>query len=490
MWLNNPLHAMNELIDEIIRLDLFKPDIMEVDVHTRVLTENERNRCIFLLLEGRVELFKSEGERGMIPVTSIRPGGMFGVMSFFSGQKALTTAISDEPSRIFRMNREEVDLLLNSNSSVSGMGRQLLVANLMERYSQVVDLNVQLRTLNHRLDEERLRLDEALIELRAAHERLVHQEKMASLGQLIAGVAHEINNPASAMSNAVSYLEAALPNLFGVTSEAKSFKSRFVKDDRPALHRYFFEEGLKSGQLSTLEDRKIRFELEEGFPELRASEIRKLSQLSSAARKRALQVQMEEGTDELQYCLKFAEAGGYLRNIHISSGRIAALVTSLKRYSRQESSDTTTADITEGIRDTLQILGNRLKQIDLQIDIPENLPLAEANGAEMNQVWTNILVNACDVLKDAGSIYISVIVNEPHLVVRIGDSGPGVPEHLREEIFKPHYTTRNSSGNFGLGLGLSISLELVKKNGGEIRVRDGVLGGAEFEVVLPLKKET
>jgi signal transduction histidine kinase len=473
LWMDNPKAALVLLIDEIESRNLFKPEILLVETGHVLLNENKKNKKVFLLLEGTVHLYKSVENYGTLPVTKVSPGSMFGVMSFFSGKHALTTAIATEKTKVLCLSKPNVEALLNSDNDIASMGRQLLISNLMERYSQVVDLNVELKQLNTQLDEERIRLDEALSKLQDAHQRLIHQEKMATLGQLVAGIAHEINNPAAALKNAADYLAELLPVIFQKESSEK-FDQRVQ----------YFKDGLASTIVSTEKTRPLIEKYEEIFLELKRSEIRKLVSLSEEVINISESLYNDGHIDQLLNNLKYAEAGMQLRSVRITSGRISNLVKSLKRYSRHESTSSTSTDIKESLNDTIHILGNRLKNVNLELEIPDYLPFVGADPAEINQVWTNILVNACDAIQDEGRIYIRCSFSESKVKVKFGDDGPGISPQNREKIFLPHFTTRNSSGNFGLGLGLSISKELVMKNGGKIEVGVSDFGGAEFIIEL------
>ncbi|MCC5926090.1 MAG: cyclic nucleotide-binding domain-containing protein [Bacteroidetes bacterium] len=473
LWQTDPAGALHEFIYEIRKKGLFEPDIVEYNQGDIVLKEGEKTKFLFILMDGCVRLYKQE-EGASIPVTDIEPGGLFGVMSFFSNKHALTTAVVDKEAKIFRLNKQQVEHILTGDMTLSTMGRQMLTANLMDRYAHVIQLNVQLKKMNHEIDLEHSKLQEAMRELKSAHNRLVHQEKMATLGQLVAGVAHEINNPAAALENAVSYLADLLPELF--------------KNDTSKTHQTrqrFFIRGVDSRKIQTSSSRDSERLLRSVYPSLKSSEIRKLVLLDDDGLDEISKLYKAKKLDELRICLDYMEAGMHLRLIRITTERIGGLVKSLKRYSRQGSSEVLAINLREGIMDTLHVLGNRLKDIKVHLDVDETLPDVKADPAEMNQVWTNIVVNACDILNDKGHIDIISEVTSKAVIIRIGDDGPGVPEELRETIFKPSFTTRNSSGNYGLGLGLSISRELIMKHGGTIEVISSRYGGAEFVITMP-----
>ncbi|HAC16609.1 MAG TPA: hypothetical protein DCE78_11805 [Bacteroidetes bacterium] len=477
LWMDDPRAAIYALVEQIRLHKLFEPNLKNIKAGDIIFSESDKNRYIYLILDGEVELKKTAENEGLVHVTSIKPGSMFGVMSFFSGHEALTTAVAVSDSLVFRLSKTDVDKLLGSNLDIAAMSRQLLISNLMERYSQVVDLNMQLHKLNKDLDDERRQLDVTLNKLRNAHERLVHQERMATLGQLIAGIAHEINNPVAALESANQYLIELLPGLFNIDTQ-KSAK----------IYTKFFNEGLNSTNYEGASNREQLEELKSQFPLLKFSDIRRLIHLSENGITQAIEIYELMDVDLLVSALKYTEAGLHVRRIRITSGRISSLVRSLKRYSKQESTGDTRTELKNGMIDTIQILGNRLKSIQLNLNIPENLPDVHFDTGELNQVWTNLIINACDAINNKGIIEITAVEKGEKIVVSISDNGPGIPEENWDKIFLPHFTTRNSSGNFGLGLGLSITRELVLKNQGYIKVKRSELAGAEFIVELQKAK--
>ncbi|CAN0533317.1 unnamed protein product, partial [Scytosiphon promiscuus] len=164
------------------------------------------------------------------------------------------------------------------------------------------------------------------------------------------------------------------------------------------------------------------------------------------------------------------EAGKFIHNIQLSSERIANLVKSLKSYSRQDQNEAEEVDIRNGINDTILVLSNRLKFLNLELDL-KDIPTTQVKLGELNQVWTNIIVNACDVLPSGGSLKIATKTEGEHaIIIEISDNGPGISEQLIDRIFEPNFTTKNQGAKFGLGLGLAISNEIIRQHGGFIRV--------------------
>jgi signal transduction histidine kinase len=343
-----------------------------------------------------------------------------------------------------------------------------MLNNMAERFDKNLRLESELNALNHRLEEEGEQLKTAYEQLEQSHQKLVHQEKMATLGELVAGFAHEVNNPAAALLRSSEMLKDNFRLIYDVSPKAR-----------------IFEVGLKSKPLSSSDIRNRMIIIHKNFPYVKErSQIRKLAQMPdealdiiSSSRKK---ISIEELTQQF-------EAGKFIHNIQVASERIANLVKSLKSYSRQDNNEADMIDIRDGINDTVLILSHRLKYLDLQLDL-KDVPKICAKMGELNQVWTNILVNACDVLVDGGTLKIATKAEGYHkIIVTISDNGPGIPAEAIPRIFEPNFTTKNQGAKFGLGLGLAISNEIVRQHGGFIKVSNRERGGAKFEIILPVK---
>lgn len=458
-WIKDPRAAAQSFIRAMKESGEPVPEIRTLNVGDVLLDEHVPNDRLYMVITGRVVLVKSDPTGRTVPVTRIRPGSLLGVMSFFTGQPTLTAALVELPTEVLVLTREEVEAFTRSQSVIAPLARQMITANLLERYHQVVELNMQLETVNESLKT-------ALLDLQSAHNRLVHQEKMATLGQLVAGIAHEINNPAAALQGAIRNLSDVLPTLLSsepvvrfltLGQESASLAYTASAEDRSRVR-------VEYADLTPSEQRLVL-----GMdPEIRAE----FKSLPASQRSRALQL---------------FDAGQLMRGATSSSTRIANLVKSLKSYSKQDSSETLEIQILDGLQDTLHILANRLKRVEVVVDAQPVAPIT-GNTAELNQVWTNLIVNACDAMGDEGQLRIVIRPDGDRIQVEIHDSGTGIaPEHLGS-LFDAHFTTRNSSGNFGLGLGLAITRDIVAKHNGTIQPGNSdVLKGAKFTVRIPAK---
>jgi signal transduction histidine kinase len=453
--------------------------VFNLDKDITIFHEGDTLNNIYILLEGTVQLYKKKPHTDKIfPVMELKSGSLLGIAAFTTGLPSLTTAKTNEKCRLLRIPKTDVDSLIEKHPQMSGYIDELILANLLERFRQNIILQMKLDSANKQLKEERNELKQAYRELQEAQNKLVHQEKLATLGQLVAGFAHEVNNPTAALLRSTDTLEQHL----------RKFMSRFYNDagagDGAELS--FFEKGKKAGfpDTSTLRERtKI---LKEEFPKLQNSQIRLMAQMQPELIDSLRSVYTDD-PDRIQYFLDQFEFGKMFQNIESAGERISGLVQSLKSYSRADTEDQYEwIDIREGIHDTLQLTSNRIKFYEIYTDLPE-VPKIRADAAGLNQVWTNIILNASDVMGKTGSLDIRCGSNEDEVWVSIRDDGPGIEEEILEKIFEPNFTTKKTGKKFGLGLGLSISKEIVNQHGGTIIAENADEGGARFTVRLPLK---
>ena len=440
-----------------------------------IIHEGRRNDVIYLILEGRVHLTKHYGDEAPVPVGMLEAGDFVGLISFYGEGSAFSSAQAKTDVITLRLTRDEFDRLPAAQPELAALVQPLIITNLAERYRRIVTLHLEVAALTREVEGERNRLQEALEELRSTRNRLVHQEKMAILGQLVAGIAHELNNPASAMLRGAENLSAMLPDT--------------VDPGSSQLERLLLDLGRTRVVIGTDEQRVRMENLARTFPHIQRSDIRILSQLPDdgiAALTPALKDSSSHAKDRLAALLHWFEIGLFLRNIQVSGNRISNIVQSLRGYSRESKAEIEEVDIGRGIQDTLLMVANRLKSVSVQLDLA-NLPPVRCHPGEINQVWTNIILNSCDAMHDRGTLKVKTMLRgKNEVVVTITDSGPGIPAHILPKIFEPNFTTKTASGSFGLGLGLAISNEIVHKHGGTIGFHNAPEGGAVCTVVLPL----
>jgi signal transduction histidine kinase len=168
-----------------------------------------------------------------------------------------------------------------------------------------------------------------------------------------------------------------------------------------------------------------------------------------------------------------------------STARISDLVRAIKEYSYMDQASMQEVDIAQSLDTTLTIMHHKLKRsITVTRDYAPDLPKVMAYGSELNQVWTNLIDNAADVLKDGGKLGIRAVRDNDYVLVEISDNGPGIPEEIQSKIFEPFFTTKGVGE--GTGLGLDISYRIIKKIKGLITVKSQP-GNTRFEVRIPIK---
>jgi signal transduction histidine kinase len=412
-----------------------------------------------------------------IKVDRLEPGNLVGVLTFWTGEPAFTLARAKTDVRALRLPRNQFSNLNVMHPEMNNLIEPLIVSNLVERYRRVVHLNLNMNVLRQEIEHERNSLKAAYQKLELTTNKMIHPEKMATLGQLVAGVAHEINNPTAALIRSIDNISELISLIFLDDLKDADTKAKL------------FKAGLQSSYLSS-EEQRIRMEkMEEKYPYINRSVIRILAQIDDAVLnsldKLLKSLKNSSKLKDIEDLLKFFEIGTSLKSLKISSERIEKIVRSLRNYSKQSHGDFELTDLRQGIEDTILILGNRIRNIEFLFNF-KDIPKVKCYSGEMNQVWTNILVNAVEAMKEKGVITLENGYDANYVWIRITDSGEGIPEKFLKDVFQPNFTTKAASGSFGLGLGLAISNDIVNKHGGRIEVSNSPKGGASFIVYLPI----
>jgi signal transduction histidine kinase len=451
--------------------------VRQFQARQMILKEYSENDSLYVILDGKVSQVK-EGDQVNTKIDKQGPGDFIGLLSFQTGEPVFTSARAETDVTVLVIDHENFDELINKYPDVSNTLQGLIFTNLSDRYRRVVTLHVEVDVLSQELKREKDQLKRTIQELEHTRNMLISQEKMAVLGELTAGLAHEMNNPASALLRSVEFLITNLPGMLEKASRLP--ETRMV--------RYFFEMGQQRVFSSSAQQRERMRELSAGLPHMKRSEIRVLSELNQEAYEKLLPFAHDEKQQELlNLYLEAFQAGVFMTGIRLSTARIEYLVKSLKSFSRHTHSEREVMDIRTGIMETLQMLGSHLKNVKVEPNLPDVPPISAFAG-EINQVWTNIIINACDAMEHKGSLFISCREEEGFVEVRIGDTGPGVADKNKKKIFDSSFTTKTAGGEFGLGIGLAITKSIIEKHEGTVDVTDREGGGAEFVVRLPVYK--
>jgi len=319
----------------------------------------------------------------------------------------------------------------------------------------------------------------------------LRDEKLISLGKLAAGLAHELNNPASALVRSSKMLLESLTaaeNASRILVGAKLTDEQFAAIERA---REMCESSIAAAPKTPIEradreDALLDWLTEQGATQEYAVPLADTGVTPSALDLLAVSVQGEALEAALGWITASCTVRTLASEIEKASTRIHDLVGAVKGFSYMDHAPTPEPiDIRQGINDTLKMLASktRSKGVTVKVDLPDSLPRAYAVGVELNQVWMNLIDNAIDAVANGGQVEVSATEDRDKLVVHIVDNGPGVPKEIQARIFEPFFTTKGVGK--GTGLGLDVVRRLVQRQEGAVDL-ESVPGKTEFQVRLPV----
>lgn len=272
-------------------------------------------------------------------------------------------------------------------------------------------------------------LGKAYDELKAAQVKLVHSEKMSSLGQLVAGVAHELNNP-------INFIYGNMEHLKNYSHDMRDLIAKYIS----------FEENLTEEQKSEIEEIKEDIDYE---------------------------YLLEDLDDLLTSCKEGAE-------------RTRQIVLDLRNFSRLDEANLKEVNIHEGIDSTLNILHNKYKdRVEIIKEYDDSIPPIYCFAGQLNQVFMNLLANASQAVEEKGEVKIITQKDDDYATIKISDTGVGIPPENLSKIFDPFFTTKDVGD--GTGLGLSVTYGIIEKHNGTISVDSKVGEGTTFTVKIPIR---
>ncbi len=318
------------------------------------------------------------------------------------------------------------------------------------------------------------------------------RERLASLGTMAAGLAHELNNPASAARSAANDLAEALDVLastIGVFVE--SGIEREQAEQLVAMQREALERAASRDALSALDAADAEDELLGGLERLGIAEPWRLTEPLVAAGvdgdwlSRVERLAGPGAGSAVSWIAASLTARGLAAQISESTDRMGKLVKAIKAYAFMDRGELVETDIHEGLETTLTVLGHKLKHtsIDVKRNYDKTLPKITLRGSELNQVWTNLLANAIEALGDSGTITVSTERDGVCAKVNIADDGPGIPADVRDRVFDPFFTTKGVGEGTGLGLDTARRIVTERLNGSI--TFDSEPGQTVFHVWLP-----
>ena len=421
-----------------------------------LIKQGELGDSAYVVISGDFEVQKQTGQ-SLIKIDVRNPGDVVGEMALLSRGPRNATLIAKTDGEVLRIPQEAFETLISSSTTAAMAVLHWVITRLTQ------------------------------------NESLLHQqEKMAALGTMSAGLAHELNNPAAAAQRSASQLREIQSKWLDLTHqiERAAFDENQMDwlDDFTQESTRRFEAPLK---LDTLEKIDLVDQLQSW---LEASGVDSAWELAPAMvnfgwdSESLERLKTSLSPSLFSLSIQWLGAGclmmGLLSEVLQTTERISQIVHAVKSYTYLDQAPLLEVDVHEGLENTLIILQHKLKKgVTVKREYAPNLPHIQAYASELNQVWTNIIDNAVDAMNGKGEIKIKTYEEDNRVVVEISDNGPGIPEEIQTRIFEPFFTTK--APGHGTGLGLHISHDIIANHHhGQLMV-ESKPGQTKFRAVLP-----
>lgn len=514
------------LIDRIEKVLGPRPRI-QLPPGIRLTTQDQSVDAVYVVLEGAVSLHRTTS-KGEVLLHHASSGPIIGLVSFAQAKKAQFTARTTTTVTVVRLSMQQLEVVFSSEPMTSALLAVVAIKALARRLVRAEALHVENELLATQLEEEKEHLAQALKDLEEARAQLVGQARFAMLGELAAGIAHELNNPVAAIVRAADYVGSDIETLLAADKNFQAVSTAYTKARTRRPRSTADERALVRDLTDTVGDRALAKRLVKA--EVDDARVAK---------------KLAKNSTKLAYVEAGAGIGNSVRNIAVAADRITNLVASLRSYARPDDKPTLDVDVEQTVEETISLISHRVKDINLEREYANDLPHITAYSPKLTQVWTNLIVNAAEAIEESGMgsticIRTEAIYNphapvthpgfcqadasatdtsttdadtpvqgipaqsppsythspqtgEVHIIestvdwVRVSfwDDGPGVDPKVLPHIFEPRFTTKSGTVRFGLGMGLGISRQIVENHGGFIFV-DSRPGCTGFIVDLPI----
>jgi len=421
-----------------------------------VIQEGEPGGSLYIILTGSMEVTKRDGDRE-ITLATRQACDVLGEMSLIEQMPRTASVRAVEPSELLVVDREAFGQLLARHPNAAA---------------------TLLRTVAGRL--------------RSTEASLVQSDKLAALGTLAAGLAHELNNPAAAIQRSSGYLSEAFENWRKRTVQL----SMLLMSDEERQGLAMLEKGIADCRTARRPDAEARREeskLTDKLAELGIGEPWEVAPPLAAYGWTVARLEPVVATftaEHLDPVLQWLGAGltaqQLMEEIDRASKAISDIVRSVKSYAYLDQAPVQDVDLAMSLDDTLMILNHKIKQgVAVTRMYEPALPRIEAYAGELNQVWTNIIDNAVQAMNGSGKLEVGAKRLGDEVEVLIADSGPGIPDEVGQRIFEPFFTTKAQGVGTGLGLHIAHNI-VVNRHRGRIGFTSRP-GRTEFRIVLPLR---
>jgi signal transduction histidine kinase len=431
--------------------------VVGIDAGAFLMREGEPGETLYVIIEGELEVLTSSGQ----VVATRGHGEVVGEMAVLQRAPRSASVRALRAGRLLAIGHHAFATLLSRSPTASFT----LLGTVVDR-------------------------------LRSSELMLMQNEKIAALGTMAAGLAHELNNPAAAISRSTGQLRDALAAWERATAEVAGLDLdgtgvALVTDLRAEVTRRAAE----PPQLDPLTRSEREDALLDWLEEIEAEPAWELAPVlvESGWDDEALRTLMAPLTAEPRAAVvRWLAAGSalyaLLEETRTSADVISHLVRSVKSYAYLDQAPVQDVDIHKGLEDTLVILKHKLgSAVSVHRVYDPDLPHVEAFGSELNQVWTNLIDNAIDAMEGGGRLELTTHAREDRVEVEIRDDGPGIPDEIRQRILEPFFTTKQVGSGMGLGMHIVYDI-VVRRHRGHLYI-DSEPGSTTIKVVLPLTLE-